>query len=57
MTVRTQHIDDTQTAEKPPREQLTVTVAQVAAAKLQMTLDRKFGRKTAPIIEMIANAK
>lgn len=46
-----------QTTQKPPREHITVTSAQVEAAKLQITLDRKFGRKTPKIIKLVAAAK
>lgn len=42
---------------RTPREHITVTSAQVAAAKLQISIDRKFGRKTPKIIKLIAAAK
>lgn len=38
----------------PARKRIYVDDAQIAAAKLQMTLDRKFGRKTPDIIKKIA---
>lgn len=41
----------------PARKHIVVDEVQVAAAKLQITLDRKFGRKTPEIIKKIAAAK
>lgn len=44
-------------ATPPARKVVYVNSAQIAAAKLQMTLDRKFGRKSLEIIKKIAAAK
>lgn len=46
-----------QVATPQQREQITVTPAQVAAAKLQLSIDRKFGGKSPGIIRLIAAAK
>lgn len=40
----------------PARKVVYVNSAQIAAAKLQMSLDRKFGRKSLDIIKKIAAA-
>lgn len=39
-----------------PIARIGVTSAQIAAARLQITLDRKFGRETKDIIKKIAAA-
>lgn len=44
-------------ATPPVRKVVYVNSAQIAAAKLRMTLDRKLGRKTQEIIKKIAAAK
>lgn len=41
----------------PTREHITVTPTQVAAARLQIALDRRLRRKTPKIIKLIAAAK
>lgn len=49
--------EEPQAAEDTAREQVGVTTAQVAAAQLQISIDRKLGRKTSKLIRMIAAAK
>jgi len=38
-------------------ETLQVTEAQVAAAKLRVTIDRRLGRRTSPIVAEVAKAR
>lgn len=56
MTKHQQAVDAAAADEAAPRKVIEVDIAQVAAAKLQITLDRKFGRKTPEIVKMIAAA-